>query len=78
MSTDNIFIYVMPVCDFSSEESETLSLEQLDELTRQDKIVKYRLENFIIAINDEFCDCLTESWIALRTANDMNSLSIRI
>ncbi|WP_165044944.1 hypothetical protein [Dysgonomonas sp. ZJ709] len=66
MTPDQILIFMLPVCDFSLEESQFFSLEELDELWLERKVTKYKLPNFMKDINDDLLVDNVNNWIVMR------------
>lgn len=66
MIVDDIVIFILPVCGFSREESQNLSLGELNKLWQQDKIIKYKLPGFMEDINDDLLVDNTNNWIVMR------------
>lgn len=66
MSKESVFVFLVPVPDYSSRESQELTLEELNELADKEKVEKYELQSFISTI-DRVSDILTRNWIELRS-----------
>lgn len=66
MKIDDIVIFILPVYGFSKEESQNLSLGELNKLWQQDKIIKYKLPGFMEDINDDLLVDNTNNWIVMR------------
>jgi hypothetical protein len=77
MNLDNVLIFILPLCDFSDEESQNLSLDELDRLWKQDRITKYKLENFLKDVNDDMLVDNTNNWIVIREENRKQSKILR-
>jgi hypothetical protein len=54
MAFDQILIFILPLCDFSLDESQKFSIEELNKLWTQGKITKYRFHHFMKDINDDY------------------------
>ncbi len=72
MIVDDIVIFILPVCGFSKEESQNLSLEELNNLWMEAKIIKYRFPGFIEDINDDLLVDNTNNWIVMREEKQKN------
>ncbi len=77
MNPDNVLIFILPLCDFSDEESQSLSLDELDRLWKQSRITKYRLENFLKDVNDDMLVDNTNNWIVIREENRKQVKTLR-
>lgn len=53
MNLNHVRVFILPLCDFSLEESHNLSLDELNSLWQQERITKYSLEHFLQDINDD-------------------------
>jgi hypothetical protein len=72
MKVDDITIFILPVCDFSKEESQSFSLVQLNELWQKDKIIKYKFSGFMEDINDDLLVDNINNWIVMREEKQEN------
>ncbi|NDV69976.1 hypothetical protein [Dysgonomonas sp. 25] len=66
MISNNIFIFILPVSNFSFEESMNLSFEELEKLWVDDEIIKYTLPNFMKDINDNLLVDNVNNWIIMK------------
>ena len=65
MGFDNVQIFILPLCDFSFEESQNFSLDELNELWEKGKITKYRLSGFLQDVNDDLLIDNVNNWIVI-------------
>lgn len=63
---NNVLVFLLPLCDFSDEESQNFSMDELNDLWRNRKITKYELENFLKDVNDNMLVDNINNWIVMR------------
>lgn len=66
MRTDDIVIFILPLCDFSDEESQTFSLDELNGLWKKGEVTKYKLSGLLRDVNDDTLIDNTNNWIIMR------------
>lgn len=68
MNLNHVSVFILPLCDFSIEESQHFSLDELDCLWMQERITKYPLERFLQDVNDDTLVDNANNWIVAREA----------
>jgi hypothetical protein len=75
MKMDDVQIFLLPLCGFSYEESQNLSLVELNRLWEKGEITKYKLPGFLRDVNDDMLVDNTNNWIVMREEENQEKIN---
>ena len=71
MKMDDIQIFLLSLCGFSHEESQSFSLAELNGLWEKGEITKYKLSGFLQDVNDDMLVDNTNNWIVVHGLSEV-------